>query len=257
MAFFIRRDENTYEPTEHCGGAWSDGDYHFAPLGGLIVHELERDRIRRGRTDMQLSRVSIDILGRLPFDAATIEVEILRPGRTIELVRATATIGGRQVIEARAWYLIESDTGGASGLESEPLPAPEECQPREVTEVWGGGYIAQVQARQVGMARPGRSTSWLTSPNNLVEGEEPIAVAEFFARIDTANGLAVRHSPEEWAFPNVDLTVHFYRVPSAPWTGLDVSVDWGTSGVGVTSAVLHDELGPVGRAEQSLTLREQ
>lgn len=256
-SYFTRIDDNSFQPTVHCGGAWSSEDYHFSPLAGLIVHLLEQDRIKRGRSDMLLSRVSVDILGRLPFDAAIVEVNVVRPGRTIELVQATASIGGRTVIGVRAWYLAESDTADVEGLEYEPLPAPSECPVRDLSQVWGGGYIAQVEARQVGDLRPGRGITWLTSPNYLIEGEETIDVAEYFARIDTANGIAIRQGPTGWAFPNVDLTVHFFRRPAGEWTGLDTTVQWGRSGVGLTSTVLFDADGPVGRAEQSLTLRRQ
>ena len=89
----------------------------------------------------------------------------------------------------------------------------------------------------------------------MVAGEERSTVADYVARIDTANGIAVRRSPEEWAFPNVDLTVHLYRRPTGRWNGFDTTVSWGAEGIGLTSSVLHDVRGPLGRAEQSLTLR--
>ncbi|EFF89683.1 conserved hypothetical protein [Streptomyces sp. e14] len=55
--------------------------------------------------------------------------------------------------------------------------------------------------------------------------------------------------------PNVDLTVHLHRRPEGGWTGLDTTVVFGPSGQGLTSTVLHDVRGPVGRAEQILTVR--
>jgi hypothetical protein len=56
-------------------------------------------------------------------------------------------------------------------------------------------------------------------------------------------------------FPNVDLSIHLFRSPTGEWTGLDTTVSWGAQGLGVTSTVLHDLAGPVGYAQQSLTLR--
>ena len=69
------------------------------------------------------------------------------------------------------------------------------------------------------------------------------------------NGVAVRARPDAVAFPNTDLTVHVFRQPHGEWLGLDVEVAFGPDGVGMTSAVLHDETGPFGRALQILTLR--
>ena len=56
-------------------------------------------------------------------------------------------------------------------------------------------------------------------------------------------------------FPNVDLTIHLFREPVRGWVGFDTKVTMGTTGMGLTSTTLHDELGPVGRAEQILTVR--
>lgn len=254
-SYFIRTGPKTFAPTPHAGGAWSDEDYHFSPAAGLMVHVLERSRQHSGNKHLQLARVSFDILGRIPFTEVDIDVEVLRPGRTIELVQATLTIRGRAVITARAWYLADSDTTDVAGLEATSLPAPDDCLPRDLTELWSGGFISQLEARYAGDVRPGRGATWLTSPAQLVKDEEPVDVAEYFARIDTANGVAPRQDPAEWAFPNVDLTVHLFRRPTGAWTGLETVVDWGSSGIGVTSSVLHDIDGPVGRAEQSLTIR--
>ena len=253
--FFERTGPATFAPTIHGEGAWSNEDYHFACLAGLITHVIEQYRLEHDGGKLDLSRISFDILGRLPFKEATIEVAIKRPGRTIELVEAICSIGERPVIIARAWYLIPTDTADVFGVEFEPLPAPGACPPRDMTSVWNGGLIAQVEARQPRAYRPGRAAAWITSPNHLVKDEEPIAIAEFVSRIDVANGIAVREDPTHFAFPNVDLTVHFFRQPVGEWTGLDTRVSWGPHGLGLTSSTLHDVEGPVGRAEQSLTVR--
>ena len=56
-------------------------------------------------------------------------------------------------------------------------------------------------------------------------------------------------------FPNVDLTLHFFARPTGRRVGLDTRVAFGSEGIGVTSSVMHDERGPVGTIQQSLTLR--
>lgn len=254
-SYFRRIADYTFEPTIHAEGAWSQEDYHFSSLGGLCVHVLEQDRVSRGRADMQLSRISYDILGRLPFGPVDVAVEVLRPGRTIELVQVTVSAAGRDLISARAWYLVVGDTSSVAAVDTPPLPAPADCSERDLASTWPGGLIAQMHAREVVPHRPGRGAVWVTSDNQLVEGEGPIQVAEFCARIDVANGVAFREEPGAWAFPNVDLTVHLFRQPEGDYTGLDTTVSWGPTGVGLTSTVLHDIRGAVGRAEQSLTLR--
>lgn len=251
--FFTRTGDITFQPTRHAEGAWSPEDYHFSALAGLMIHEIERSRPHK---ELVLSRISYDILGRLPFAEVEVIVETLRPGRTIELVQATATVGGRSVIKARAWYLATSDTTAVEAVSAEPLTPPEECAERDLTEMWGGGFIAQLEVRQSLDWKPGRGASWLRTPHALVEGEDPIDIAQYFTSIDIANGINPQQRPQDWAFPNVDLTVHLFRQPIGTWTGLDTTVTWGPEGIGLTSSVLHDTHGPVGRAEQSLTLRK-
>ena len=120
---------------------------------------------------------------------------------------------------------------------------------------WSGGWVNSLDIRPVGTPRPGRTTAWLRTDYALVEGEDCSPEAAFIALIDTANGIAVRKSPDRWLFPNLDLTIHLYRTPAAGWVGLDTTVTFGPTGLGLTSSALHDALGPVGRAEQILTVR--
>ncbi|MGW8378289.1 thioesterase family protein [Streptomyces sp. ODS28] len=255
--YFERVDEGVYKPTAHAGGAWRTDEQHFSPLGGLILHAVDRHLAAQDGPRLLVSRVSFDILGQIALDETRIVVETLRPGRTIELLEATAYIGGRAVVRARVWLLAPQDTAEVAGGGPEPLPAPESLPRWDLSERWSGGYIASIDVRPVGEPQPGRTTAWISSPLSVVQGEVSGPVAEFVALVDTANGIAVRRSPQEWMFPNVDLTVHFHRQPVAGWTGLDTTVVFGPTGQGVTSTVLHDVHGPVGYAEQQLTVRPQ
>jgi hypothetical protein len=89
----------------------------------------------------------------------------------------------------------------------------------------------------------------------LLDGEEVSRCAAVVGLLDVANGMAVRAAPERILFPNVDLTAHFFEQPGSGWLGFDTRVTFGTSGVGLTSTVIHDERGPVGTSSQCLTVR--
>lgn len=109
-SYFEAIDDHRYKPTRHAGGAWDPDEQHFSPLGGLVVHALERHRAARPDDTLVLSRISYDILGRLALDECHVEVETIRPGRTIELLEAVVRIEDRPVVRARAWYLAAHDT---------------------------------------------------------------------------------------------------------------------------------------------------
>lgn len=254
-AYFERVDARRYRATTHSGGAWSDDELHFSPLAGLIVHAIDGHVTGRADAATVLSRLSFDILGQLAGDLCEVHVETVRAGRTIELVEATLWMRGRPAIRARAWLLASFDTAAVEGGSAEALPPPHTLGTWPLSSVWSGGYVHSVEIRPVSPPQPGRTTAWITTPIELVAGETSSELANYVALVDTANGIATRQPPGEWLYPNVDLTIHLHRQPQGRWVGLDTTVVFGPTGQGVTSTVLHDTIGPVGRAEQMLTVR--
>ncbi|MEU2711396.1 thioesterase family protein [Streptomyces sp. NPDC007205] len=254
-SYFERIDRHRYKPTPHASGAWAPDEQHFSPLAGLVVHAIDGYRAERPPSGLLLSRISFDILGRLALDECEIRVESIRPGRTIELLEAVVLIADRPVVRARAWLLTEVDTSAVAGGADARLPLPDGLAGQSLGSVWPGGHCASVDVRPVHAAEPGRATAWITTDLGLVAGEPSSPVASYVALVDTANGIAVRRPPTEWMFPNVDLTIHLHRQPEGRWVGLDTRVVFGPTGLGLTSSVLHDLHGPVGQAEQTLTVR--
>ncbi|MDO9408289.1 thioesterase family protein [Patulibacter sp.] len=253
---FLRLDEHRFLPTEHTGGAWTPDEQHISPMNGLVVHEVERF-VAATRPDdgLQIGRVSFDILGTLPLEDVTIDVQVVRPGRTIELLEASVVSRGRVAERARIWRMATGGTGSVAGGRPDPLPAPDACRSVDLTRIWPGGYIASLEVRPVVDPEPGRTTAWLRTAVPLLPDEPVGALARYVGLVDTANGIAVRESPATWLYPNVDLTIHLHDQPQGPWVGLDTTVTFGSGGLGLTSTVLHDERGAVGRAAQTLTLR--
>ncbi|MFC9397497.1 thioesterase family protein [Streptomyces sp. NPDC057027] len=256
-SYFERIDEHRYKPTPHASGAWDPDEMHVSPLAGLIVHALDGHLAGRPGGDLAVSRISFDILGRLALDECEIRIETIRPGRTIELIEAVVLISDRPVVRARAWLLACGDTTAVAGGTADRLTPPEVLDSWPMASVWPGGYIASLDVRPVAPPQPGRATAWITTGLELVAGEEVSPLASYVALVDTANGIAVRQPPTAWMFPNVDLTIHLHRRPRGRWTGLDTTVVFGPTAQGVTTTVLHDTAGPVGHAQQILTIRPQ
>ena len=103
--------------------------------------------------------------------------------------------------------------------------------------------------------RPGSAAGWLRIKHRVVAGETSSHTARFVSAIDAANGIAPRVEPGQWAFPNVDLSIHLIREPVSEWVGLDTNVEISPVGVGLTHSELFDENGPIGRVAQALTVR--
>ena len=254
------RYRGVWHSTERAGGAWQADEQHMGPVSGLLVHAVEESvRLRaaagRGESQLAIGRIMLDILGLVTTGATEIVVEVLRPGRTIELLEAVITTASRPSVRGRIWRLAGFDSTEVAGGGPQPLPPPKSW-PRWRSEVaWGGGYIGSIDGRQDPAAAPGRSRTWLRTEVDLVAGAESSDLARFVGLVDTANGVAVRQDPRSWMFPNLDLCIHLHRQPQWAWVGLDVQVIFGADGIGLTSATLFDLDGPVGRAEQILTVR--
>lgn len=244
----------TYNPTEHAQGAWNPHEQHMAPASGVIAYELERFN---PRSDVRIGRVSYDIFGLISLDKFTVETKVIRPGKTIELIEATMKSQGKVCIVARAWRMMVSDTSVVSGLEDEKVLHPEEYPVWQGMLRWGGGYIRSINVRaDLENHRPGKGIVWISTDKAMVEGEKTSSFTRLLGLIDTANGIVPRQEGEfAWAFPNLDLQVHLYRLPEGDWLGLETVQQYGADGVGLTSSVLHDIHGPFGRSEQILTIR--
>lgn len=256
-AYFVRLAPGSFRPTRHTTGAWSVTEQHISPLNGLVVHAIEQYAASGsvGEETKSVGRVSFDILGPVPVEEFDIAVEVVRPGRTIELVEARVLSGGREVLRAGAWRLAAYDTRAVRGGQPGDIPAADTLPLWDMTTVWPGGYIASLEVRRSPDTVPGRTTVWLSTPLDLLADEPVSALAQFVALVDTANGVCVRESPQEWMFPNVDLTIHLHRRPEPGPVGLDTTVTFGAGGQGLTSTTLYDRHGPVGLAAQVLTVR--
>lgn len=253
---FRRLSHDRFLATEHVGGAWDPREQHIAPSLGLLAHLVEQDRDERRADDLQLARVSFDILG--PFLVGEVEaaVRVVRPGRTIELVEATLASEGRVVLMLRAWLMQRSDTKQIEGSALPAIPNRHEMTVTTMQEGWQGEFVRsfELYRKLLGI---GRAQAWMRPKYPLVDTESVSPMARMIAQLDLANGLVPRADPAEVAFPNLELDGSFFRAPQGEWLGFDTSVSFGPSGVGQTQSTLHDELGPIGTVSQTLTLRRR
>lgn len=242
----------TYESTELAQGAWNPHEQHMAAATGIICEELSTFQ---PRSDMRIGRISLDILGLIHAGEFTIETKIIRPGKTIELLESVMMSQGKACIVARTWRMMLSDSSNVTGIEDQHVDHPEHAPIWSEIRNWPGGYIQSLEARSH-QRREGNGIVWLTNPYDMVEGQSTTDFVKLMGMVDTANGIVARQTwPFQFAFPNLDLQIHLYRLPKGQWLGLETVQQYGDDGIGLTSSVLHDEHGPFGRSEQILTLR--
>lgn len=251
----LRIVRSHFRSSPHAQGAWNEEEQHMAAVAGILSHELENyfpaDNLRIGR-------LSFDIFGLIHFGDFTIETRTIRAGKSIELIEANMIARGKTSVLARAWRMQTSDTREVFGLEDLPLLHPEQLPVWEGMRYWKGGFVSSLEARADETRRPGKGFVWFRTPLALVENEPSSEFVRLMGLVDVANGCVTRLIQEttRWIYPNLDLQIHMYRQPEGEWLGIEAVQQFGSDGVGLTSAVLHDVHGPFGRSEQILTVRQ-
>ncbi|MFC4276441.1 thioesterase family protein [Achromobacter aloeverae] len=253
-SYFELISASRFVPTSYVGGGWNPAEQHIAPALGLLAHLVETHRDGRRQDGLQIGRASYDIYGVLPMEACDVEIEVIRPGKTIELVEARLLHAGRVGLTLRAWLMATMDTQAVAGDPYARLPAPDALPSWDMTGVWPGGFVRSVQLRR-DESTPGAATYWVNTDVSLLAGAEASPTARLLGLLDTANGVTPRAHPKDVAFPNIDLTAHLLRQPVGDWVGFDTKVGFGPTGLGVTHSIVHDVQGPVAVLSQSLTVR--
>jgi len=200
MFFFERLGRTRFIASEHVGGAWNTSEQHIAPALGLLAHAIEADHAARRDEPLKIARISYDIFGTLPIDVVEIEVSVLHPGRTIELVEARLAHACRDAVLVRAWLLQAFDTPGIADTSFPPTVPPKVMGAWRPESVWPGGFVCAIEVRRA-LVEPGRAASWVRTETALIKDEPVSPTASALGIVDIADGLAPRVPIDEIAFP--------------------------------------------------------
>jgi hypothetical protein len=268
-AFFIP-DGDAYLATELTRGPWDPDAQHAGPPAALVAREVERVA-GDGR---RIGRLTYEILRAVPIGRLRVEAEIVRAGRRVELIEATLSDERGAVVRARGWGLAgaelsldgeldwQGEGSGAVLRREVGPPGPSSASAFEVDFFPTGqpvGYHTAMEYRFVAgeFVRPGPATAWLRMRHPLIAGEEPTPLQRVAIAADSGNGISAPLDFRRFLFINVDLTIHLGRPPSGEWICLDSTTIPDPSGLGITDTALYDERGAVGRAAQTLLVRER
>jgi len=257
-AFYERRGESSYLATELTRGPWDPGAQHAGPPSGLIGRAIER---LDGGEEFHVGRVTFEILRPVPIGPVRVEAEVVRPGRSVQLVEATLSGEEGELIKARAWRLRRGEIEMPAGLVQPSPPVGPEAggEPEFFATGQEVGYHTAMEWRAVGggFLEPGPATVWMRMDCQLVAGEEPTPLQRTLVAADVGNGISAVLDWRRHLFINVDLTVHLERLPEGEWVCVDAVTVPQPSGVGTAESVLYDERGRIGRAAQALLLAQR
>ena len=250
-AFYRQTDEGRFESSPLTAGPWSADAQHAGPPSALLVRAMEP------RTDSsRLARVSVDVLGPVPIAPLTIEVRQVRPGRSVELLEATASIDGRPALVARGWRMRTTPDDFPS-VGSHAGPGTED-RPRErgpmLPFAHKDGYLSVVDfSFDSGSGEAlGPAAAWGRSRAALVDGETMTGWQHTVVLADSASGISMATDPMASPAINCDLVVSLVRDPDVDWVHLDSETVGGPGGGVLTDTRLSDARGRLGRSVQNL-----
>ena len=251
-AFFDVRGPDRFSATELTRGPWDPGLQHAGPPAALLGRAVER---HGDRPDLQVARITLDILRPLPIAELRVTTRLLRGGRSLELVEATLHAGDSELMRATALRIRTADVGLPDGLVPGPrLPGPEAGRTMPFFPTGQDvGYHTAMESRFVAgsFLELGPATVWMRMRHPLIADEPPSPLSRVLVAADSGNGVSAALDYQQWRFINADLTVYLARPPPGDWVALE-STTTAASGVGLAATTLHDEHGPIGHSAQAL-----
>jgi Thioesterase-like superfamily len=256
-AFYVA-DGDGFVATELTRGPWDPDSQHAGPPCALLGRELDR----AGRLEpAQVARVTYEILRPVPIARLEVAADVVRPGRSVELVEGALSHGGEDVIRARAWRIRTEEVDlGVDPPAPQPLPGPETAAVKEFFPTgWDVGYHTAMDVRFAagGFTELGPARAWMRMGVELVRGEQPSPLDRVLVAADSGNGVSAALDYHRFLFINADLTVNLRRLPEGEWVCLDAVTYAERHGIGMSDTALHDERGMIGRATQALLVAER
>jgi hypothetical protein len=250
-AFYVPLGDGRFASTVHTSGPWDPGLQHAGPPSALLARAIEQQPAPWPAT---ITRVAVDLLGPVPVAELDLRVEVLRSGRSVELVQAELANDGRVAARATAWRVRRAahDLPAVPAQDDDPVP-PFPAAETPMPSGWTGGYLHAMEWRLAAGAweEAGPATAWGRMRYSLVIDEEPTGWQRILALADSGNGIS-SVLPMEWFFINPDLTVHLAAEPVGDWICLDARTRVDEAGFGLASSSLFDRERLVARGAQTL-----
>lgn len=254
---------NSYESTPLANAGWYDEGQHGGAFAALVAGHIEKTVPTL--TEMQVSRLTVEIFRVIPLVTLRLETEVVREGKRIQTVQVKAYDPEDLLLSvATVQRLRIADLPVPQDASPPPLPfsAPDEVDGR-VGDAWGVGargrtmfhrHAMEVREVQGGFGEKGPGTVWMRLATPMIAGSEPTPLQRVVATADFSNGISRSLDYNEWVFMNPDLTVHVSRYPEGDWVALAAESTYGNLGRGVATGTLWDTTGWLGRSTQSLYL---
>ena len=257
MESIYRVEGAAAETSAFAGGPWNPKLQHGAAPSSLICWAVER---LPSPVPMRVVRLTVDLMRPVPVAPLTIETEIVREGRKIQLVSVKLLADGAEVVRASALRIrVEpNETPAIANGPAIALPMPDLCGPPDffATET---PFLKGIEMRVAkgGFRIPGPAAIWYRATRPIVADAAISPLMRAAIAADFCNGTSSVFDMKDWTFINADLSVSLGREPVGEWILLDADTWVGPDCVGIAAARLSDTQGYFGRAVQSIIFEKR
>jgi len=226
-----------------------------------MCRAIENAALNEGLT--HLSRLTANLLRPAPIRDLAIEVITNYVGRNSGHFSARLKVGDKEVAHVTALAQRENDVKLPDDLPGHPLPgAPRQPDdsPAAIFPFHGKqvGYADLVDLRIArGVFFKGPCAIWFRLRHPLLGSEEPSAYQRVAVAADSSNGISAILDFSRYSFLSLDLTINLLRKPIGEWICVEARTILGPKGCGLAESMLYDLHGLIGRATQSLAIRER
>ena len=238
-------------------GPWDPRMQHGSAPAALVVWAAEAIPTS---VPMQIARVTIDLMRPVPVAPLSIEREVLREGRKIQLCGIKLLADGVVVVNASVLKIKTQSQAlppGIRGFAARTAGAgPVDGR---AADHGGSPFTKCISMRaahgRFGMVGP--AAIWFRIDRPLIAGSPISQAMRAVVAADFSNGTSSALDFRQWTFINADLSVNFARQPVGEWILLDGECSIGPDGAGLAMSRLADIGGYFGRAVQSLVIEKR
>ncbi len=248
------QDGDVFVGTEFARGPWSADHCHGGPPTGIIARACEQ-----AVPHQRLTRLTVELSRPVPLAGFTVDTKVVRSGRMTSLVGATLTgIDGKVCATAMALHLLPADAAALPTTEWEtPKRSDATKGPPPIRSLTHGlpGFFdhAELLFAPGSTPAPGPCTLWMRTVS-LLPNETMSPFQRVCPLADCGNGISSNSDFADYSPINPDLTLSLHRDPVGEWIGSQAVSRWEPNGIGLAEALLFDEIGPIGRAAQTVLI---
>ena len=257
MEAIYRVDGNRVETSPNAAGPWDSTMQHGSAPAALVTWVAEAIPTS---APMGIVRITIDLLRPVPVAPLTVETEVLREGRKIQLCAIRLLADNVVVVRATVLKVRAESLPLPSDISDAPIdvPPPDQGQPMEPVFARNPFVTGlSVSAVRGGFLKLGPGAIWYRIDRPIVEGAAVSQMMRAVVAADFCNGTSSVLDFEKWTFLNADLTVSLSRAPVGDWILLNAETWIGPDGAGIATGRLGDVRGYFGRAVQSLVIEKR